>query len=70
MISQRDSEFSGVIAVATAADGVAMKTIAIVTMVFLPATFVTVSTRFLIFFSTTLSYHYLTRLLLRLLYVD
>lgn len=49
-ISQRDSEinrnlsfFSSEIALATKADGAAMKTIALVTLTFLPATFVTVS---------------------------
>lgn len=50
MISQRDSEvnrnlsfFSSEIALAMKADGAAMKTIALVTLTFLPATFVTVS---------------------------
>lgn len=54
MISQRDSEetkklsiSSGKIAVATAVDSEAMKSIALVTMTFLPATFVTVSLPFL-----------------------
>jgi hypothetical protein len=49
MISQRDSQvnqkmtnFSSEIAMATKADGAAMKTIALVTLTFLPATFVTV----------------------------
>lgn len=49
MISQRDSQvnkemsgFSYEIALATKADGAAMKTIAFVTLTFLPATFVTV----------------------------
>jgi hypothetical protein len=50
MISQRDSKintkmsnFSSEIAMATKADGAAMKTIALVTLTFLPSTFVTVS---------------------------
>jgi hypothetical protein len=49
MISQRDSKvnqemssISSEIAKATKADGAAMKTIALVTLTFLPATFVTV----------------------------
>jgi hypothetical protein len=49
MISQRDSELNkqmsfsnSEIALATKADGAAMKTISLVTLTFLPATFVTV----------------------------
>lgn len=41
-ISQDDSTFSSQIALATKEDGAAMKTIAVVTLTFLPATFVTV----------------------------
>jgi len=62
MISQRDSKvnldtsmISSDIARATKVDGAAMKTIAFVTLTFLPATFVTVRCRFLSDFDVTQS---------------
>lgn len=48
-ISQSDSNISSQIALATKEDGAAMKTIAVVTLTFLPATFVTVRSTIFLF---------------------
>lgn len=53
-MSQLDAKTNVDIAMATKDDGAAMKTIAVVTMTFLPATFVSVSTQIKLLYRRTL----------------